>query len=153
MEISPPYSSWRINNIPSTGKQFKLQVAFECNLSNAAFSLCNGPFGAVKAKEFLCVNHLTTNELRFLEQDGIFANAVLPVGTSDPDTSEKTLPSAMLYLPRVDCFVIISMPEDVLKCHKYQDLITSTTQSPTAPLWTFCVGEFVLEMATHQTTK
>lgn len=136
------------------GKQFKLQVAFECNLSSAAFTLCNGPFGGVKSKEFFCVNHLTTNELRFFEQDGISTNAVLPVGTGTGSVpSERTLPSAMLYLPRVDCFVIISMPEDVLECYKYQDLITSTTRSPTAPVWTFCVGEFVLEMTTHQTTK
>lgn len=121
-------------------------MAFDFSLSSPAFSLCQGSFGGVKSKEFFCVNHLANNELRFFEQDGIATEGVLP-------QQQRTLPSKMLYLSRVDCFVVMSMPNDVLECYKYQDLITSTVEHPTAPVWTFCVGEFVLEMATHQMTK
>lgn len=127
------------------GKQFRLSLVFESDLSSA-FTLCKGPFGGVKSKEFFCVGHLTSKDLRFFEQDGMTTDCRLP-------DAERTLPSHVLYLSRVDCFAIVSMPDNALECYKYQDLITSTEQNPTAPVWTFCVGEFVLEMATHQTSK
>lgn len=120
-------------------------MAFEFKLTSAPFSLCKGNFGATKSKEFFCVNHLANNDLRFFEQDGIASLGVLP--------EERSLPSGMLYLSRIDCFAVVTMPNDILECYKYQDLITATVDLPSVPIWSFCVGEFVLEMATHQLTK
>lgn len=122
-----------------------MTVAFESKLSSPAFSLCNGYFGGVKLKEFFCINHLSHNELRFFEQDGIASQGVL--------SGDRSLPSKMLYLSRIDCFAIVTLPNDVLECYKYQDLVTSTADHLTAPVWTFCVGQFVLDMATHQISK
>lgn len=132
--------------ITCPGKQFQLSLAFEFNL-HGSFSICKGSFGGVKSKEFFCCNHLAaTHELRFFEQDGIATSGYLSPG-------ERTLPSEMIYLSRIDCFAIFNMPHDILECYKYQDLITSTKEQPATPVWAFCVGEFVLSMATHQLTK
>lgn len=86
-----------------------------------------------------------TNELRFFEQDGKGALGVL--------ATESSLPAKVLFLSRTDCFVLMSMPSEVLECYKYQDLITSTKERPAVPVWSFGVGEFILEMATHQISK
>lgn len=95
-------------------------------------------------KEFLCVNHLDSS-LRFFEQDGIATEGRLPPG--------RTIPSPVLYLNRVDCFALVALPWETLECYKYQDLIQSSEGKPISPIWTYCLGEFVLDMATHQITK
>ncbi|GAB0094681.1 PHTB1_N domain-containing protein [Sergentomyia squamirostris] len=128
------------------GAQFRLQLAYESILTKFAFSLCHGGFGGVKGKEFLCIQHMDGG-LKFFEQDGISYEAQLP--------DERTIPSPMKYISRIDCFVTVA-PTGSVECFKYQDLAQSAdnmTQQAILPFWTFFIGEGILDLTVHQITN
>ncbi|XP_059615295.1 protein PTHB1 [Phlebotomus argentipes] len=128
------------------GAQFRLQLAYESILTKFAFSLCHGGFGGVKGKEFLCITHMDGG-LKFFEQDGISYEAHLP--------EERTIPSPMKYISRIDCFVTVA-PSGFVECFKYQDLAQSADNvsgQQIFPFWTFFIGEGVIDLAVHQVTN
>lgn len=91
------------------GHHSKLDLCIEYKFAKTAFSFCKGSFGGVKGKEFLCVRHLD-NLLSFFEQDGIAYECKLP--------GERNVPSILVYVPRIDCFVTVSF-ECELECYRY----------------------------------
>lgn len=94
------------------GQQSKLQMLHQHDLQKSAFTFCKGSFGTVKGKEFICVMFLD-GSLKFFEQDGISQNCVLP--------GNRTIPTAFLYVPRTDCFLILA-PNWDLECYRYENM-------------------------------
>lgn len=129
--------------IAEHGDQTRLQVIHEHPL-RPAFCMASGYFGNSKSREFLCVQFLD-GALKFFEQDGISFECQLP--------EDRTIPSQLLYAPRVDCFLTVS-PSFDLECFRYQDLVDSEQlKKKIVPIWSICIGEGVIDMAVHQVSK
>ncbi|XP_058053381.1 protein PTHB1 [Anopheles bellator] len=130
-----------VDGIAEHGDYTKLIPLYEHSLEKPAFSMCQGPFGGVKGREFLCVQHLDSS-LRFFEQDGINYERTL--------ATDRHLLSPVHYLPRVDCFVTVA-PSWVLECYRYQD-ISETIESLRRhdPIWSLCIGEYALDLSVQQ---
>jgi Bardet-Biedl syndrome 9 protein len=79
-------------------------------LAKSAFTMCKGNFGGVKGKEFICVMFLD-GSLRFFEQDGISQTCTLP--------GDRTMPTSFVYVPRIDCFMILA-PNWDLECYRWE---------------------------------
>uniref|UniRef100_A0A336N0M3 CSON007645 protein n=1 Tax=Culicoides sonorensis TaxID=179676 RepID=A0A336N0M3_CULSO len=135
------YAVVTTDGIAEHGNYSKLQIVQEHNLRSHAFTVCKGNFGGYKAREFLCVYHMD-GSLKFFEQDGITFECKLP--------DERAIPSQLLYITRIDCFITVSPGLD-LECFRYQDLIDSQQlNKKIVPIWTLCVGEGVLDMNVNQ---
>ncbi|XP_052859949.1 protein PTHB1 [Anopheles cruzii] len=130
-----------VDGIAEHGDYTKLIPLYDHSLVKPAFSMCQGPFGGVKGREFLCVQHLDSS-LRFFEQDGINHEHTL--------ATDRHLLSPVHYLPRVDCFVTVA-PSWVLECYRYQDIsepIESLRRHD--PIWSLCIGEYALDLSVQQ---
>jgi Bardet-Biedl syndrome 9 protein len=127
--------------IQFAGDQTKLQLVYEHLLKKSAYSVCQGNFGGVKGREFLCVTHLD-GSLKFFEQDGITYECKLP--------DDRHIPAPMVYVTRTDCFLTISPAWD-LECYRYQDLIEIEREG--VPIWSLCIGEWALDYDVHQISK
>lgn len=90
------------------GQQSKLHPVHQHELNKPAFSFCKGNFGGVKGKEFICVMFID-GSLKFFEQDGISQNCILP--------GNRTIPTSFVYVPRIDCFMILA-PNWDLECYR-----------------------------------
>lgn len=138
------YSLTKVDGITEHGDQTKLQLIFEQTFQKFAYSMCKGHFGGVKGREFICVQHMDGN-LRFYEQDGISFECKLP--------GERTIPSPFLYISRIDSFITVS-PSWNVECIRYQDISQSNTDgNEVIPLWTYCIGEDVIDLNVHQVSK
>ncbi|KAG5671675.1 hypothetical protein PVAND_001863 [Polypedilum vanderplanki] len=124
------------------GQQSKLQILHQHELTKSAFTMCKGNFGGVKGKEFICVMFLD-GSLRFFEQDGITQTCILP--------GSRTIPSPFVYIPRIDCFMILA-PNWDLECYRYLSLSEAYERRLT-PIWSINVGEYILDMNTHQVSN
>ncbi|XP_050073758.1 protein PTHB1 [Anopheles maculipalpis] len=130
-----------VDGLADHGDHTRLVTLYDHPLSKPAFSMCHGPFGEVKGRDFLCVQHLD-GSLRFFEQDGISYERTL--GT------DRHIPAPMHYLPRVDCFVTVA-PSWVLECYRYQDVAEALESLRRHdPIWSLCVGEYALDLQVHQ---
>uniref|UniRef100_A0A182RDK8 Protein PTHB1 n=1 Tax=Anopheles funestus TaxID=62324 RepID=A0A182RDK8_ANOFN len=135
------YQIVTIDGLADHGDHTLLVTLCDHPLSKPAFSLCHGPFGGVKGRDFLCVQHLD-GSLRFFEQDGISYERTL--------ATDRHIPSPMHYLQRVDCFVTVA-PSWVLECYRYQDIAEALeTLRRHDPIWSLCVGEYALDLQVHQ---
>ncbi|XP_055630807.1 protein PTHB1 [Toxorhynchites rutilus septentrionalis] len=135
------YQILTIDGIADHGDHSRLQLIYEHNLSKSAFSFCRGSFGGVKGRDFLCVQHMDCS-LKFFEHDGISFEYQLP--------GERNIPSSILYIPRIDCFVTCSPSWD-LECYRYQDLSeTNESLRKNEPIWSMCIGEYALDLSVHQ---
>uniref|UniRef100_A0A182JSH0 Protein PTHB1 n=1 Tax=Anopheles christyi TaxID=43041 RepID=A0A182JSH0_9DIPT len=135
------YQIVTVDGLADHGDHTRLVTLYDHALSKPAFSMCHGPFGGVKGREFLCVQHLD-GSLRFFEQDGISYERTL--------ATDRNIPAPMHYLPRVDCFVTVA-PSWVLECYRYQDVaeaIESLRRQD--PIWSLCVGEYALDLQVQQ---
>lgn len=138
------YSLITSDGIADHGNFSRLQIIQEHHLKNHAFSICKGNFGGYKGREFLCVYYMD-GCLQFFEQDGITYHCKLP--------DDRTIPSQILYVPRIDCFITMSPAWD-LECFRYQDLIDSQQlKKNIVPIWSLCIGEGVLDMNVNQISK
>uniref|UniRef100_A0A182YKU5 PTHB1 N-terminal domain-containing protein n=1 Tax=Anopheles stephensi TaxID=30069 RepID=A0A182YKU5_ANOST len=130
-----------IDGLADHGDHTRLVTLYDHPLSKPAFSMCHGPFGGVKGRDFLCVQHLD-GSLRFFEQDGISYERTL--------ATDRHIPSPLHYLPRVDCFVTVA-PSWVLECYRYQDVAEALESLRRHdPIWSLCVGEYALDLQVHQ---
>ncbi|XP_058121716.1 protein PTHB1 [Anopheles ziemanni] len=135
------YQIVTVDGIAEHGDHTKLVPLYDHPLTRPAFSLCHGPFGGVKGREFLCVQHLD-GSLRFFEQDGISFERSL--------ANDRHIPSPVHYLPRVDCFVTVA-PSWTLECFRYQDISEPIEELRRHdPIWSLCVGEYALDVNVHQ---
>lgn len=96
------------------GKHYQLKIAYEHNLQRTAFNFCCGPFGAVKGKDFICVQSMD-GTLSFFEQETFSFSRFLP---------GALLPGPIKYVPKLDSFVTVSSSWQV-ECYKYQVLATA----------------------------
>ncbi|XP_050093992.1 protein PTHB1 [Anopheles aquasalis] len=130
-----------VEGIAEHGDYTKLVPLYDHALAKPAFSFCQGPFGGVKGREFLCVQHLDSS-LRFFEQDGISYERML--------ATDRHLPSPVRYVVRTDCFVTVA-PSWVLECYRYQDIAEAQEALRRHdPIWSLCVGEYALDLSVHQ---
>uniref|UniRef100_A0A182PG59 PTHB1 N-terminal domain-containing protein n=1 Tax=Anopheles epiroticus TaxID=199890 RepID=A0A182PG59_9DIPT len=135
------YQIVTVDGLADHGDHTRLVTLYDHALSKPAFSMCHGPFGGVKGREFLCVQHLD-GSLRFFEQDGISYERTL--------ATDRNIPAPLHYLPRVDCFVTVA-PSWVLECYRYQDVAEALeTLRRHDPIWSLCVGEYALDLQVHQ---
>uniref|UniRef100_A0A182QYT0 PTHB1 N-terminal domain-containing protein n=1 Tax=Anopheles farauti TaxID=69004 RepID=A0A182QYT0_9DIPT len=135
------YQIVTVDGLADHGDHTRLVMLYDHALSKPAFSLCHGPFGGVKGREFLCVQHLD-GSLRFFEQDGISYERML--------ATDRNIPSPLHYIPRVDCFVTVA-PSWVLECYRYQDVAEALESVRRHdPIWSLCVGEYALDLQVHQ---
>ncbi|XP_053665222.1 protein PTHB1 [Anopheles marshallii] len=135
------YQIVTIDGLADHGDHTLLVTLCDHPLSQPAFSLCHGPFGGVKGRDFLCVQHLD-GSLRFFEQDGISYERTL--------ATDRHIPSPVHYLQRVDCFVTVA-PSWVLECYRYQDIAEALESLRRHdPIWSLCVGEYALDLQVHQ---
>ncbi|XP_049542801.1 protein PTHB1-like [Anopheles darlingi] len=130
-----------VEGIAEHGDYTKLVPLYDHALAKPAFSFCQGPFGGIKGREFLCVQHLDSS-LRFFEQDGISYERTL--------ATDRHLPSPVRYVVRTDCFVTVA-PSWVLECYRYQDIAEAQEALRRHdPIWSLCVGEYALDLSVHQ---
>uniref|UniRef100_A0A182NK21 PTHB1 N-terminal domain-containing protein n=1 Tax=Anopheles dirus TaxID=7168 RepID=A0A182NK21_9DIPT len=135
------YQIVTVDGLADHGDHTRLVTLYDHALTKPAFSLCHGPFGGVKGREFLCVQHLD-GSLRFFEQDGISYERTL--------ATDRNIPSPLHYVPRVDCFVTVA-PSWVLECYRYQDVAEALESLRRHdPIWSLCVGEYALDLQVHQ---
>uniref|UniRef100_A0A182WLL9 PTHB1 N-terminal domain-containing protein n=1 Tax=Anopheles minimus TaxID=112268 RepID=A0A182WLL9_9DIPT len=135
------YQIVTVDGLADHGDHTLLVTLCDHPLSKPAFSLCHGPFGGVKGRDFLCVQHLD-GSLKFFEQDGISYERTL--------ATDRHIPSPMHYLQRVDCFVTVA-PSWVLECYRYQDIAEALESLRRHdPIWSLCVGEYALDLQVHQ---
>uniref|UniRef100_A0A182LY43 PTHB1 N-terminal domain-containing protein n=1 Tax=Anopheles culicifacies TaxID=139723 RepID=A0A182LY43_9DIPT len=135
------YQIVTVDGLADHGDHTLLVTLCDHALSKPAFSLCHGPFGGVKGRDFLCVQHLD-GSLKFFEQDGISYERTL--------ATDRHIPSPMHYLQRVDCFVTVA-PSWVLECYRYQDIAEALKSLRRHdPIWSLCVGEYALDLQVHQ---
>uniref|UniRef100_A0A182XPB6 PTHB1 N-terminal domain-containing protein n=1 Tax=Anopheles quadriannulatus TaxID=34691 RepID=A0A182XPB6_ANOQN len=135
------YQLVTVDGLADHGDHTRLVTLYDHALSKPAFSLCHGPFGGVKGRDFLCVQHLD-GSLRFFEQDGISYERTL--------ATDRYIPAPLHYVPRVDCFVTVA-PSWVLECYRYQDVAEALeTLRRHDPIWALCIGEYALDLQVHQ---
>lgn len=138
------YQLVTVDGLADHGDHTRLVALYDHALSKPAFSLCHGPFGGVKGRDFLCVQHLD-GSLRFFEQDGISYERTL--------ATDRFIPAPLHYVPRVDCFVTVA-PSWVLECYRYQDVAEALeTLRRHDPIWALCIGEYALDLQVHQISK
>ncbi|XP_053676405.1 protein PTHB1 [Anopheles nili] len=138
------YQIVTIDGLADHGDHTRLVPLSDHLLTKPAFSLCHGPFGGVKGREFLCVQHLD-GSLRFFEQDGISYDRTL--------ATDRHIPTPLHYVPRVDCFVTVT-PAWVLECYRYQDIAEALESVRRHdPIWSLCVGEYALDLQVHQVSN
>lgn len=138
------YQLVTVDGLADHGDHTRLVALYDHALSKPAFSLCHGPFGGVKGRDFLCVQHLD-GSLRFFEQDGISYERTL--------ATDRYIPAPLHYVPRVDCFVTVA-PSWVLECYRYQDVAEALeTLRRHDPIWALCIGEYALDLQVHQISK
>lgn len=138
------YTVATTDGVAEHGDSSKLLLAYEYTLKKFAFSVEKGTFGGVKNREFLSVLHMD-GSIKFFEQDGISFECKLP--------DDRTIPFPMVYIPRIDSFVTISPGWD-MECFRYQDLNQSNeVYVKLSAIWSFCVGEDVLDITVHQMSK
>lgn len=144
------------------GEQSKLQILQQYELQKSAFTVCKGNFGGVKGKEFLCVMFLD-GSLKFFEYDAISQDCVLP--------GNRSIPTNFIYVPRTDCFIILA-PNWDLECYRFGNILcklldissqmlslfrylnlSESFERKFSPIWSLNVGEFILDMNSHQVSK
>lgn len=125
-----------------TAQQTKLQMLVKHDLQKSAFTFSKGNFGGVKGKEFICVMFLD-GSLKFFEQDGISQNCILP--------GNRTIPAKFIYVPRTDCFIILA-PNWELECYRYLSL-SESFERKFSPIWSIQIGEYILDVNSHQISK
>ncbi|XP_055839334.1 protein PTHB1 [Episyrphus balteatus] len=131
------YNLTTVDGVADHGNHSQLQTVVEHTFARTAFSLCKGHFGQVKGREFLCIGHLD-GSLTFYEQEGISYECNLP--------GPRPLPSPLVYVERTDSFLRINSSWH-LESFSYQDLSHSAiNKSDISPVWSFCLGEGVLDI-------
>ncbi|XP_071822980.1 protein PTHB1-like isoform X3 [Apostichopus japonicus] len=93
------------------GVQYQMKMVYEHHLQRSAYNLAMGPFGAVKGKDFLCVQSLD-GTVSFFEQESFAFTRFLP---------NFLLPGPICYIPRTDSFITVSSSWQV-ESYKYQVL-------------------------------
>jgi Bardet-Biedl syndrome 9 protein len=150
----------------ATGEQSRLQILQQYELQKSAFTICKGNFGGVKGKDFLCVMFLD-GSLKFFEYDAISQDCVLP--------GNRTIPTNFIYVSRTDCFIILA-PNWDLECYRFFENckhftvsffdklnfiqhifrylnLSESFERKFSPIWSLNVGEFILDMNSHQVSK
>lgn len=144
-----------------SGQQSKLQILQQLDLQKLAFTFCKGNFGGVKGKEFICVMFVD-GSLKFFEQDGISQSCALP--------GNRAIPTNFIYIPRTDCFVL-QAPNWDLECYRLCNesfsckkivskaspcrylSLSESFERKFSPIWTLNVGEYILDLNSHQISK
>ncbi|CRK93885.1 CLUMA_CG007412, isoform A [Clunio marinus] len=136
------YSLLTTAGLVEHGLQSKLQLMNKFEFQKTAFCFVKGGFGNVKNKDFLCIMFLD-GSLRFFEHDGIEQNCTLP--------GIRTIPTSFIYVERTDCFLFLS-PNWDLECFRYLNM-SETFERKFSPIWSINVGEYILDMNSHQTSN
>ncbi|KAL3855651.1 hypothetical protein ACJMK2_014858 [Sinanodonta woodiana] len=130
------------------GTQYQLTLAYEHNLQRTSHSICFGPFGGIKGKDFICVQSMD-GTVSVFEQESFSFSRFLP---------GFVLPGPLVYVAKTDSFVTVSSSWQ-LECYKYQVLAVATDAKTKeesqniksgkriTPDWIFSIGEQALDIA------
>ncbi|XP_067211653.1 protein PTHB1 isoform X2 [Linepithema humile] len=135
------YSIVLIQGSVEHGDRYDLEVAYEHPLQRFPASLTTGPFGGVRARDFLCVQCLD-GTLLFYEQETPTFSIVL---------RNRLLPEPIVYVSRNDVFVTPSSSW-ILECYRYKSMAEfgnkDRSEGPKnlEPDWSYNIGEAVLDI-------
>lgn len=91
---------------------YSLTQAYEHTLTRPAYNMCYGPFGAVRDRDYICVQSLDA-VLSFFEQDSFAFSRMLP--------SNFLVPGCLAYMPKTDSFITCNS-QMMIESYRYQVL-------------------------------
>merc|ERR1712168_1085604 len=109
------------------GHHYTINLMYEHKLEHTAFNMAHGKFGAVKDRDFICVQAMD-GVLTFYEQETFSFQSFLP---------NFLLPGPIQYVGEKDCFLIGTSARN-LECYKYNTIATSSISGNAkklAPEW------------------
>jgi len=120
------------------GNYYSVKLVYEHILERTSHSMTFGPFGNVKAKDFICVQSMD-GMLSFFEQETYTFGRFLP---------NFLLPGPLEYISGIDSFVICSSARNI-ECYKYESIAVSSDKltpkslsgKKLAPDWSTNIGE------------
>eukprot|EP00794_Sanderia_malayensis_P017473 gene17473-19220_t len=137
------YSVTSISGSVEHGSYYTIKMAYEHILERTAHSMTYGPFGAVKSKDFICIQSMD-GVLSFFEQETFTFSRFLP---------NTLLPGPITYVATNDSFVTSSSSR-FIESYKYQMLaVASDKLTPKSlsgkkvtPDWTANIGEHAIDI-------
>jgi len=107
-------SIYMVSAVSSGGSvnYYSLAPAYEHQLSRPAFNFCNGPFGGIRDRDYICVQSLD-GVLSFFEQDSFAFSRLL--------SANFLMPGPLVYMPKTDSFIICGSTM-CIEAYRYQVL-------------------------------